>query len=437
MYKGGLPIPATWADNPIDRVGGGDNAGLSSACTDTSSAKNGGGQNFQGIKRSLMECLDEDDNDDDAIDLNSMKEKISKNSDKTVHKNSGKIIGEKATKRKKNTASSSSSTSLKQKSVDRPVHNNNPVVEKDDVMYNHPPQSLYDSTNPKLSMTPSIRKQQESDMCMRTVGVTLNAISEAIRSSKTFENKSKLRDLNLDTVLSSTSYANLMRQTFGNEGSILPRGGEDSGRTGEEQDSELSSLPKVSIPTITRAFEESYMREPMSNERECARGSKCECQYIDPTQPFTCVEFLTINEIANPPKDNQLCIICSRKETQYLYYDMTFNKKVYNSVIQRYGNISGGGEYAAECLLRCTKQCDLACMPKPIMSHQRNRYTVYKNHENGIISLRQTRVSPRDYVSSANLENPTGILNTTVCASLGTTEMNATGHVRPGKSRGF
>ena len=54
------------------------------------------------------------------------------------------------------------------------------------------------------------------------------------------------------------------------------------------------------------------MRQPVQGERECARGSKCECMFIDPKCPFICVEFLTMQELSDRPDDNQLCVICSR-----------------------------------------------------------------------------------------------------------------------------
>jgi hypothetical protein len=141
------------------------------------------------------------------------------------------------------------------------------------------------------------------------------------------------------------------------------------------------------------------MREPLPTEKECARGMRCECRFIDPENPFTAVEFLTLEEMAKPPEENQLCVICSRKETQFLYYDMVYNHVVYNTVIQRYGNMSGQNEYASECLLRCNKSSDLSCMPKAIMSHQRNRYLVYRHPELKILCLKQTRVSPSDYAT--------------------------------------
>lgn len=280
------------------------------------------------------------------------------------------------------------------------------------------PLTLYNSLEEKLSATPSMRKQQERDLSSQNTNtLMLDTIANAIRSSKTFDSRVKLSELNLDTVLSSTSYRNLMRQSFGTDSTVVAG----------------TYNASVDIPMISRVFEESYMREPMHQERECARGARCECRFIDPSQPFTSVEFLTIKELGDRPADSQLCVVCSRKETQYLYYDMVFNKSVYNGVIQRYGNASGVNEYAPECLLRCTKSTDRSCMPKTIMSHQRNRYIVYRNQETGLLTLRQVRVSPHDYVSSASVENSNGITQQVQCMSMTSTDpLGAAGIPRPG-----
>lgn len=292
-----------------------------------------------------------------------------------------------------------------------------------------------------LTVTPSIRRQQEKDVLgQNSTASSLETIGSAIRSSKNFASRTKLCELNLDSVLSSTSYRNIMRQTFGTDGSIAPTSSGQAGSSAVAAGGTGHGGGGVKIPTITRTFEESYMREPRPNERECARGPKCECMYIDQSLPFVAVEFLTIEEIANQPPDNQLCVVCSRKETQYLYYDMVFNRKVYNGVIQRYGNVSGANEYASECLLRCTKSGDLSCMPKPIMSHQRNRYTVYRHPDLDLLCLRQTRVSPHDHVSSAAVENPVGCIASTQCLALSSTAKTtpaAAGVPRAGKNRGF
>ncbi len=95
--------------------------------------------------------------------------------------------------------------------------------------------------------SPAIQKQQQKEIFgggshgnLSTAMV--EAIRASIQSSKTFDSRSRLCELNLDTVLSSTSYRNLMRQTFGADGSILP--GNENIKTNI-----------IRVPTITRVFE--------------------------------------------------------------------------------------------------------------------------------------------------------------------------------------
>jgi hypothetical protein len=237
----------------------------------------------------------------------------------------------------------------------------------------------------------------------------VEGISEAMNMAKGYQKNIRLQELNLDTVLSALSYRSMMQSCFGheqicsfNEQAESEHGSEDCNRP-TAMDSAATrdaGILYAKVPNITRIFEENYMREPFphSNERACAQGSNCECRFIDPMKGFIAVEFLTLEEMKDPPDHPQLCVICSRKQTQFLYYDMVFNKSVFNGVIQRYGNLSGPGEYASECLLKCTRNSDIACMPKPIMSHQRNRYTVHMHPEHGIYYLKQVRVSVEDHV---------------------------------------
>ena len=66
--------------------------------------------------------------------------------------------------------------------------------------------------------------------------------------------------------------------------------------------------------------------------------------------------------------------------------------KAPKGIIQRYGNIFGQpGEYASECMLICPPGIGLHAMPLPIMSHQRNRYSVVNS--GGVKHLRQHRVA--------------------------------------------
>jgi hypothetical protein len=150
------------------------------------------------------------------------------------------------------------------------------------------------------------------------------------------------------------------------------------------------NLHNSQIPYITRAYEESFMREVQNaGERECARGQQCECVFVDRLQPFVAVEFLLPSE-ERPPTPH-LCVLCCRAITQQLYYDVMFDKADFPGVIQRFGNIhSEPGEYALDAMLIAAPSAPVHVMPLPIVSHQRNRYTVFV--QGGIKRLRQTRV---------------------------------------------
>lgn len=150
------------------------------------------------------------------------------------------------------------------------------------------------------------------------------------------------------------------------------------------------NLRNLTIPYITRAYEEAFMREPLSsNERACANGKQCECMFIDRAQPFVAVEFLLPGEPS--PRTPHLCVLCSRAITQQLYYDVMFDKADFPGTIQRFGNIhSQPGEYALDAMLIAMPTAPVHIMPLPIVSHQRNRYTVFLS--GGVKWLRQSRV---------------------------------------------
>jgi hypothetical protein len=149
-------------------------------------------------------------------------------------------------------------------------------------------------------------------------------------------------------------------------------------------------LPNPNIPYVTSTYEESFMREPLnSSERLCAKQDNCECMFIDKDQPFVAVEFLLPGE--RPPATPHLCVVCCRAVTQQLYYDIMYDKQDFGGVIQRFGNIhSQPGEYALDAMLIAAPNVALHIMPLPIVSHQRNRYSVVIKR--GIKHLKQSRV---------------------------------------------
>lgn len=167
------------------------------------------------------------------------------------------------------------------------------------------------------------------------------------------EPKDKDMLLSFDSVLSLLPYKDILDNIFGN-----------------------SSMTLKDLPVITRAYEESFMREPLNrNERACAMGSACECMRIDVQNQFIGVEFqLPMEETIGP----HLCVLCSRKMTQKLFFDLMYGRGSTNTGhIQRYGVMMNvNDEYKVDYCLVMPPQGAVHCMPYPSVVHCRNNYTV-------------------------------------------------------------
>jgi hypothetical protein len=151
------------------------------------------------------------------------------------------------------------------------------------------------------------------------------------------------------------------------------------------------------VPVVTRAFEESFMREVIhANERSCICGENCECNFIDPQMPFVGVEFTLGNNATPFDTGAQMCILCSRRLTQELFYNMVYNGHRFRGIIQRYGSLCNQpGEYAREAMLICPQNGLMHNMPLPMVAHHRHRYSVFS--QNGIRYLRQHKVQYEDF----------------------------------------
>ena len=178
------------------------------------------------------------------------------------------------------------------------------------------------------------------------------SICKEITNCKPSQDTNEL--LNFDSVLSSVPYRQLLENLFGG----------------------VSQPNLRNIPVVTRSYEESYMREPMNrSERPCAMGMNCECMKIDPMNQFVGVEFvLPVEDIVGP----NLCVLCSRKLTQKLFYDVVYaTGGVTVGCIQRYGVMTNvNNEYKVDYCLIMPPQCPVHLMPYPSVVHCRNNYTV-------------------------------------------------------------
>ncbi len=185
-------------------------------------------------------------------------------------------------------------------------------------------------------------------------------------------------ELQLDHVLSSVPYQAMLESLFGGV-----------------------SQPAREVPLVTKAYEESFMREPCDGEPPCAMGELCECRFIDKNAPFIGVQF----ELPGVKPDGgagagspKMCVLCYRKTTQRLFFDVCFSGKRVQGLIQHYGNLCNQpGEYARCCMLICPPTAQWQCMPLPMVSHQRNRYKVHVVA--GLKHLQQLRVAYEDFAT--------------------------------------
>lgn len=103
-------------------------------------------------------------------------------------------------------------------------------------------------------------------------------------------------ELDMDHILSRVPYREMLENLFG--------------------DTPDGAAPE--LPVIAKVYEESFMRQPGAGERQCAMGEQCECRFVDRQAPFTAVEF----RLPGDPDAAQLCVLCSRRATQKMFYDM-------------------------------------------------------------------------------------------------------------------
>jgi hypothetical protein len=158
-------------------------------------------------------------------------------------------------------------------------------------------------------------------------------------------------------------------------------------------------LHKKEVPIVTKAYEESFLREPMfAHEKSCVCGDNCEFNFIDIVHPFVGVEFKLQHCDDSQP---QMCVLCSRKLTQELFYKMVYGGERFLGFIQRYGNLcQQPGEYARESVLVCPKDGPVSNMPLPIVAHQRHKYSVFMQH--GVKYLKQHNVSFEDFQNASS-----------------------------------
>jgi hypothetical protein len=116
--------------------------------------------------------------------------------------------------------------------------------------------------------------------------------------------------VNLDHILSKVPYKDMLKDLFGSNAATT------------------HGYRAPAIPVVSKAYEESYMRQPMHDyERQCVMGANCECNFIG-SDGFTAVEFLLPAEAsaleARQLAAQQMCVLCHRRLVQSLFYDIIY-----------------------------------------------------------------------------------------------------------------
>jgi hypothetical protein len=159
------------------------------------------------------------------------------------------------------------------------------------------------------------------------------------------------------------------------------------------------------VPIVARAYEESFMREPMAGERKCVMGTSCEAMVIDKSKPFIAVEFQLPNATPSP----QMCVLCSRKHTQRLFYDFMYRgtPSTCTGVIQRYGVLCDvPGEYRKDKCLIMPPHGPVHCMPYPSVAYQRSHFVVQTHCMSHFITQSDSLRFQPPPVASSDPSNP-------------------------------
>lgn len=148
------------------------------------------------------------------------------------------------------------------------------------------------------------------------------------------------------------------------------------------------------VPTVSRAYEESYMRQCIhEHDKPCSMGSYCECNFIDSERAFVGVAFVMPELRA---VYTGMCILCMRKLTHMLFYRLLKAADTSTQLMQVYGNICGvSGEYHPSAMLVMPAHGPVHCMPLPVVAHQRNKYHVVL--VDGHFHLKQKNVYMEDF----------------------------------------
>lgn len=158
---------------------------------------------------------------------------------------------------------------------------------------------------------------------------------------------------------------------------------------------------RACIQTVTREYEDGFLREPVGNERPCLLGNQCEGLKITMARDkaFILREFLLPTEqkeydtTGKFPPERRLCLMCKRKEIARAWINIRADGMGMreDSILQDYRNlVDVDGEY-------CLKDCIVSSrhtyegLIDPIVLHIRSAYRLVE--KGGVRYYQQWRMA--------------------------------------------
>ena len=160
----------------------------------------------------------------------------------------------------------------------------------------------------------------------------------------------------------------------------------------EQYTSSSASKQHTSPPEIVcspRAYEDSFLREALNNERQCINGERCEGMMVPCASPCVLREFYLPGQQA--PQQRTMCLMCRRMEISRLFFSFEAGEKdVCPSVhVASHYNIVGvPGEYCSRDVIVSSGKYTGLCMP--VVLHLRSAYE--QEIVNGVRWYRQTHL---------------------------------------------
>ncbi|MHA1681997.1 MAG: hypothetical protein ACTSUE_13745 [Promethearchaeota archaeon] len=150
-------------------------------------------------------------------------------------------------------------------------------------------------------------------------------------------------------------------------------------------------ITRTDIPTITREYEESYMRPPQTHEEQCKHKKACQGNVIarvsndvDDLDGFTLVQFKTSQYPQLNASFQNMCVLCVRYKVTHDWLLAYLSENPLSTVIQPYRNLVGvENEYAIESVIPTTKTEFYGIIPNWV-HFKTSMFEYYVYEENGV-----------------------------------------------------